>query len=50
MVHKGSGVSIDTQPEKERMQVYQIIETTNELKAQMQRNYEFQDKGSEAMR
>ena len=49
VVHKGSDVSINTQPEEERMQGDQIIETTDELKAQSQRNYEFQDKGLEAM-
>ena len=29
VVHKGSNVSIGTPPEKERMQGYQIIETTD---------------------
>ena len=49
MVHKGSDVSIGTQPEEESMQGDQMIETTDYFKAQLQRNYEFQDKGSEAM-
>ena len=49
MVDKESDVSIGTPPEEERMQAGQVIETTDKFKAQMQRNYEFQDKGSEAM-
>ena len=49
MVHKGSDVIIGTQPEEESMQGDQMIETTDYIKAQLQRNYEFQDKGSEAM-
>ena len=48
MVHKGSDVSIGTQPEEERMQGDQIIESTDYFKAQMQMNYDFQIKGSEA--
>ena len=48
VVHKGSDVSISTQPEEERMQGDQTIETTDNSQAQMQRNYDFQIKGSEA--
>ena len=49
MVHNGADVSIGTQPEEERMQGDQFVEITDYFKAQLQRNYEFQDKGSEAM-
>ena len=49
VVHKGSDVSIGTQPEEESMQGDQMIETTDYFKAQLQRNYEFQDKGSKAI-
>ena len=48
MVHKGSNVSIGTQPEEESMQGDQMIETTDYFKAQLQRKYHLQIRGSEA--
>ena len=45
MVLKGSDVSIGTQSEEEGMQGDQIIETTDQFKAQIQRNYDFQNQG-----
>ena len=48
VVHKGSDVSIGTQLEEESMQGDQMIETTDYFKAQLQRKYHFQIRGSEA--
>ena len=48
VVHKGSDVSISTQPEEEGTKGHQIIETTDQFRSQMQRNYHFQIKGLEA--
>ena len=47
MVHKGSDVSIGTQTEEESMQGGRVIETTDKFKAHMERNYDFQNGGSE---
>ena len=47
-IHNGADVSIGTQSEEERMQRHQIIETTDQFKAQKKRNYDFQFNGSEA--
>ena len=41
-------MSIGTQPEEERMQGGQVIETTDQIKAQMQWNYDSQIGASEA--
>ena len=41
-------MSIGTHSEEERMQGDQIIETTDKFEAQIQRNYDFQIKGSKA--
>jgi hypothetical protein len=47
-IHNRADVSIGTQSEEERMQSHQIQENLNSLMLKIQRNYDFQNEGSEA--
>ena len=48
MVYNGVVAGIGTLSEEEGTKGHQIIETTDQFRSQMQRNYHFQIKGSEA--
>ena len=47
-IHNGADVSIGTHSEEERMQRHQIQENLTSLMLKLQRNYDFQNEGSEA--
>ena len=47
-VQNGADVSIGTQSEEEEMQRHRIIEHLNNSMLREQRNYDFQNEGSEA--